>query len=111
MTITAEQYAEKFVTVREAKVAPRESKICNACGAVLRQPAPLCGMCDADTLEAIISDLTAAAPASALAVWELRDRGLTARQVLAVRREVRARRPTYEIVKAIEGLSNWGAGE
>jgi hypothetical protein len=104
MSITVEEYAERFSL-------DRETKSCNDCHAVLRKPAPLCGMCDGEALEAILHDLAAPRPASALAVWELRDRGLTGRQALAVRREVLAGQPTYEIVKAIEGLSNWGAGE
>jgi hypothetical protein len=102
MTLTAEDYAEKFTR-------SRASRECNRCHTVLRDPARLCGMCEADSLEAIIRDLTADRPTCTLAVWKLRDRGLTGHQVIRIRREVlRGVRP-YEVVKAIEGLSNWRA--
>lgn len=100
MTLTAEDYAEKFTVTRETKV-------CNRCDAVLREAAPHCGICEGELLEATLRDLTAPAPASTLAIWELRDRGLTARQVMCICRELKRGRKPYEVVTVIEGLANW----
>lgn len=99
MTLTVDEIAARFAL----------KKRCLTCKADLRTAARRCGLCEADLLEAIVLALTAEPPASTLAIWKLRDRGLTGRQVIRIRREVlRGVRP-YEVVKAIEGLSNWRA--
>jgi hypothetical protein len=69
----------------------------------------LCGICESESLEAAIRGLTAEQPARTLAIWKLRDMGLTARQVTCIHREVKRGIRPYEVVKAIEGLSNWRA--
>jgi hypothetical protein len=63
-----------------APAPSRASKTCNRCKCALREPARYCGMCEVDTLEAIVLALTEEPPASTLAIWKLRDRGLTGRQ-------------------------------
>lgn len=101
MTLTAPE--------RTVPIIVPETKVCTRCQCVLRKPARNCGMCEAEILEATVRDLTAPKLASTLAIWELRDRGLTSRQVLCIRREVLRGRKPYEVVKAIEGLSSWRA--
>jgi len=66
-------------------------------------------MCEAETLEGIICALTEEPPASTLAIWKLRDRGLTGHQVLCIRREVKRGRSVHEVVTVLEGLTNWRA--
>jgi hypothetical protein len=99
MTLTVEDIAARFAL----------KKRCLTCKTDLRTAARRCGLGEADLLEAIVRDLTADRPTCTLAIWKLRDRGLTGHQVIRIRREVlRGVRP-YEVVKAIEGLSNWRA--
>jgi ribosomal protein L40E len=93
-----------------ASVRTVKSKECRRCKAALRTPARHCGMCEAERLEATVRDLAAPKPASTLAVWKLRDAGLTGPQVVAIRREVRRGRSFHEVVTAIRSLANWGAG-
>jgi hypothetical protein len=132
MSITVEDHTDKVTIARDLagrgdltdrqiadalEVTPQrvsrwlapESKECLRCDSVLRTPARHCGMCEAELLEATLRDLAEPAPASALAILELRDRGLTARQVRVVARGVRRGRSLHEVVTVIQGLPNWRA--
>jgi hypothetical protein len=92
-----------------ASVLTPKSKECRRCRAALRTAARRCGLCESELLEATIRDLAEPAPASTLAVWKLRDRGLTGPQVLVIRREVKRGRKPYEVLRVLEGLKGWAA--